>query len=708
MKATRSEKSWLIFSRKRLVCASPLFPKMERQRSESDERTDGNKHIRNKTDAIRARDQKENAWGSLVDWSGEEKRKDLVGSLKDFQKATGINEDKHIQDLEDAKSNREIYEKEKKMQKASITWYEKQLQKSGAFDPIDDREAKAVGRDLKDTVDWFSKLKFSGDVSMISTLCRLQKDLEPHKKFRDKLRDQSKFVQNEYFRRLGSLHFTASKESMLGDILGELKEVENSPSAVQFEFKKKQKTAKASRDTAEVKKEILKEYDKKKHKYVAQVLANKEYFGGEMKKTEYGKVPKAALEYIEWFDNTRKSFAEMDSALKDLPKEIKKRKKLYEERDEILQHALPKERYRIEKQTDKMRRHELESFMPKLREQVRRNSIHVAEYMATITAARTYHVGLFPSFERALNIRKFKVANVETQKARLKVLQDEIQDRDRVVREYFDLPTYLRNDQRFVLASALDKEQILLEAKEEQNREQDSPFEPPRGKTMDAEDIQKVADAIDGSEGSRLFEDIEEELKQEGLMKAAAIQQETYWKVFGAAKSAKYHKETQKEHYLRDLKHWTRLDENVKDESDVRTERQRSKFKFIETADEAYDLGYAFTSGGIVHELQELDERNLKDGTGKIDEKLKRAKYGEHVVINRNDGRMAEDPIKMIERMSEQEMMKLVLLAINKLGRTHMGLGSAETTMLRNSPNIQKELSEKMIDDSFSQLKKAA
>lgn len=334
--------------------------------------------------------------------------------------------------------------------------------------------------------------------------------------------------------------------------------------------------------------------------------------------------------------------------------------------------------------------------------------MHVAEYMATITAARTYHVSLFPSFEKAQNIQKFRLADVETQKARLKVLKAEIAERDKVVKEYFDLPTYIRNDQRFVLASALEREKLLLDAKEELNNEQDSPFELPQGKTMNTEDIQDIASAINSHEGEKVYDDIKKELDQEGIMKAAKVQNETYWKIYGAAKNAALHEESQKENYIRDLKFWTKLDQNVKNESDVRTERQRAKWKFIETAEEAYDLGYALTSGGEVHDLQEIDEQHLKAGSGELEEKLSQAKYGEHVVINRADGSMAEDPLKMIERLSEDEMMKIVVLAINKLGRKHMGLSGADTTMLRNSKNIQKEMGEKFVKEEFSHIKKAA
>lgn len=676
---------------------------MNRERTGHSE--DGENEHFSKKDVLDLESHERTAW-SEVNFAGEQKRNELIESLKEFSHATGIDESKHIRDLKEAKSNGEIYEKEKKMQKAAVKWYEIQMQKSGIFNPMHNKESKPASQELSDIVRWFSDLSFSGDVSMISTLCRLKEDLEPQKNFRTKLKRQSKFVKDEYFRRLGSLPLIGSKEKLLEDVLKEIKEVEDSPSAVQFEFKKKQKSAGIVKKTADLKKEVTKGFEDRQKRYSAQILSNKEYFGGELKNSPYGKIPGTALEFLEWFDE-RKNFAEMDMALKDLPSLIKERKALFEERDEILEHAIPKDRANLTNKTDKMRRHELEAFLPNLREHVRRNSTHVAEYMSTIIGSRTYHVKLFNGFERSSMISKFQLASFDTQEAYLKILDEEIKDRDRVVREYFALDSYLRDDESFISGGALDREKILMDAKDQKNREKDSPFETEK-ENLDAADVIALSTAIGNSrEGEKYTEEILKELKEEGELKAAKVQEETYWKIFGTAKRADRLNITQKESYLYDLKHWVRLPQHVMSEKDAVTKRQKDKIKYINAADEAHDMGYALTSGGVVHELQEINEKNLKDGTGDIERHLNRAKYGEHVLVNRADGSMAEDPLEMINRLSEKELLAVTLKAIDKLTRKHMGLNESNAKILKNSPNIQKELGEKFIDAEFTHMKAA-
>lgn len=653
---------------------------------------------------------RETAWRDLnmITHDGEKKREELKETLKDAQKRLGFDESKYLKQLDNCQSNGEIFRLEGKFKKAAVKWYEVQLKKSGLYEAMHDKERPYVKQEFDSLMDHFMGLKLGGTgYNMVDCLDQLKNTLRERKQFRDKLGGKSKFIREEYFRRLGSLPLYGSKEKLLKEVVKNLKEVEDSPSAIQYEFRKKQKKAKSTKKTAELKKELHAEYDKKLGKYTGEILKNQEYFGGKKVNTPFGKIPLTAWEFIQWFQE-RGSFADMDSATKKLPSLIKDRKRLYEKRDEILQHALPKDRERLEEKTKLMRRHELKAYLPELEKNIKKNNVHVAEYMGTIITARARGVNLFLPFERAMNIRKFKLASLDSQKSRLKILHEDIADRERVVREYFNLPSYLRNDPKFIQANHFDREKMLLDAKEQLNREKDHPFDISTEDELDSEDVFDLSQQLKGYEGEQMMDKIEKEMEQEGLMKAAEIQNQTYWKIFGAAKRAEMHNETQKESYLRDLKFWIRLDQHVEDETDVRTERQRAKYRFIEAADEAYELGYTITSGGEVGELQEINQNQLKTGGADLDEKLGRAKYGEHVRIMREDGQETWDPLEMIEKMSETEMMKLVMIAINKLGRKHMGMSAGNVAMLRNSQNIQKEMSQKLIDREFSHLKKAA
>ena len=221
---------------------------------------------------------------------------------------------------------------------------------------------------------------------------------------------------------------------------------------------------------------------------------------------------------------------------------------------------------------------------------------------------------------------------------------------------------------------------------------------------MGAEEIDQTEEKLDSKKGDEVMDDIVEELDQEGALEASNIQESTYKKIFGAAKRGERHNETQKESYLRDLKFWVRMNQDIESENDVRSERERSKWRYIQAADEAYELGYTVTSGGEVRKLEDISAMDLQQGNALATEKLERARYGEHVVIEDHEGKMAEDPLEMIERLSTQELMKLVLIAINKLGRGRMKLNDANVTALRNSPNIRKEIASKIVAREMSHL----
>jgi len=578
-----------------------------------------------------------------------------------------------------------------------------QLKKSGLFEPMNKKEVAFLSREMQETMRFFSELPLCGEVSLISSLKRMEQDLEPRRAFRKKLKKQSKFVRNEYFRRLRILTFNGSKEGLLKNILNELKDLEDQPSAVQFEFQKKQKAASMTKDTASIKEEVMNSHEKRTSKYSKEILKNLDSFGGKKVQSKYGKIPEAALEFIDWFEG-RKNFAEMDSAIKKLPEIISDRKKLYKKRDKILENALPKDRDKLTRKTNLLRRHELQAYLPELEKQVRTNSIQVAEYMTTLIGARENGVAMFQAFEQDLNIQRFKLLPTEEQVEKIKWLNSDIKDRGQTIKDYFELPSYLRKDQLFIARNAIDRDKMLMDALEQRNREEDSPFGVAGGRDLDRKDTEKVTDNIDSADGQKAISDVVTELSQEGQLQAAKIQEETYNKIFGTAKRAKDKNITQKESYKTDLKDWVRLDQNVKDESDVTNERERAKWRYIEAADEAYDLGKAVTSGGEIHKLQTINATQLKTGNSKVHEQIQDAKYGEHVQVLKEDGTDTRDPLEMIERMSEMEVMKLVLAAITKLGRNHMGLDTANTAMLQNSTNIQKEMANQIVGREFSHL----
>ncbi|MFA5793198.1 MAG: hypothetical protein WC897_05025 [Candidatus Gracilibacteria bacterium] len=664
-------------------------------------------HINDKMDLTKGKAKGEMAWNGVnkLNESDIKKQKELADSLQEFQNATGINEQKYIEEIDNCKSSNEIDTIEKKLEKTATKWYKEKMLKSGAFEHVVDKEQKLLEDEMNGLAEWFGDLPLYGnDISMIETLKELDKNLEIKKRFRTKLQKQTTFVKDEYARRLGSLAMIGSKEQLLENILKEIKEVEDAPSSIQYEFKKVQKSANATKDTATLKKNVIEGYNTRFERYRKVLMQNIQYFGGEDIVSKWGKLPETAFEFLDWLEE-RKNFAEMDSAIKNLPKMISDRKRLYDKRDKILENALPEERKKIFAQTHLMRRHELEAYLPELATYVRNKNIHVAEFIGAITIARTNNVELFQSFEKVLEIRKFKLADFDTQKAKILVLKQEIQEREKTVRAYFKLPTYLRDDNAFIKANSFDREQMLMKAEERFGREQKNPFDLSTVDHLDNEEMDTVEEKLESEAGDKMMEEVTKELKQEGEMETVKIQAQTYKRIFGTQKYARDNHMTQKERYKDDLAYWIKFNRTAKTENDITDNRQLNKWRFLEKADEGYDLGYVFNSGGEIRDLQKIKKNELKYGNTKVYEKLSFAKYNEHIMIEDEEGKDAKDPIKMIEDLSEKELTKLVMVAITKLGKGRMHLSESNMSILKNSQNIKKDIANKFIDEQFQHLK---
>ncbi len=640
------------------------------------------------------------------------KREDLKEGLRDFNKETGQDVSGWIKKLDEAKNDSEVREIETKMKKVASKWYAMQLKKSGAFEADDHRSATRENQELEQAEKNFKSLELTGEFSMISSLSRLEKDLQPRIAFKKNLSKQSKWVKEEYYRRLNSLEMLGSKQDLLNDILKNIEGLEKAPSALQYEFKKKQEKAKAGTDTKELRKEVQASYEKVKSSYQGHILQNVQYFGGKTIVTPAGKMPEAAWEFMEWFDDLD-NFAKMEDALKKLPKLIAERKRLYERRDEVLDHAPKKDQEKLRVKTDLMRRHELEAYLDDLETNVRKNNIHTAEYQATLMTEKESGFPLFQPYEQRRMLQRFKLLPLEDQEARLTDLDRTANERRRLVQDFLRLPRHIQNEHfdAFYNANDSTRDEILDHAQTQEQTEKENPFKISNKKELKHEDADRIADALESNKGEKVLEDFTKELQQEGELKAAEIQEATYKKIFGTARRAKINKMTQKESYLDDLKYWIRLRKDVDDESDANNNKEKSKLRYIEAADVAHDEGFVFTSGGQVRELQKINKEELKFGSNSenVMERLGRAKYGEHVeIVDDTQSEHTLDPLKMIEDMSETEMLRLSLKLLEKLSFGLMEQSGANTNKLRNSNAVMKAIQTQLIDDQFSHIDRIA
>lgn len=643
------------------------------------------------------------------------RRDDNIEALKFFQQKMGIDESKYIEELEDCDSGREIKEIEYKIKKASTKWYERRILESRAYEPIDGTEFAAVNRQVQGLIAWFSGEKRSL-MDMAITHERFDQDIKYQKTFREKLRKQSSFIRTEYSRRVKELEEDEKNQSpmsgapkkdraqLLDEIIEEVKEVKDSPSAVQYEFSKQKKKAESGKSTKEIKEEVTKTYEAKTKEYRSEILKNAEYFGGEKVKTKYGEMSETAWEFIEWFED-QESFTAMDGARKKLNGLIKERRRLCKRRDDILEHANPEERAKLKAKTQKMRRHELEAFLPELESNVRKNSVHMLEYLGLLHTARLGNVNVFTSEEVIKMSNQFKLKNVKDQEAYLVVLQDTIEDRKKTVAAYFKLPVHARNDEAFLKANSYEREKMLAEAYEQMNREKQNPLAISNASNKTPTEIaEELLSRITGEPGRNAVGQTIEEMDQQGALDIAESQLSIRSKMFGVSNQMEDEDLTFKGAYLSDLAKWMRTSKDLwMDEKNVHSERDQWKYETLQNAREMYDYGIIFTSGGQIQDLKQASMDDFRKGR-KSDE-IMQAKYSQHTLLVGDDGKDVLDPMEATKQEFMEEAMKLVEMLIIKLGYGKAGLGQSVMQVIKNSENIQQELARQLVSGEHAKLK---
>lgn len=685
-------------------------------------RYDTNKIDQNKKQAMREKAQKmkeQGKWGfdmaKHIRPDDEKRRDDNIKALEHFQQKMGIDESKYIEEFEACGSGREIKEIELKIKKASTKWYERRILESRAYEPIDGTEFAAVNKQVQGLVAWFSSDKRSL-MDMAITHERFEKDIKYQRTFREKLRKQSSFIRTEYSRRVKELEQEEKNQSpmagapkkdraqLLDEIIEEVKEVKGSPSAVQHEFSKLKNKKDSRKTTKEIKEEVTKTYETKTREYRNEILKNIRCFGGEKVKTPYGDMTETAWEFIEWFES-QESFTAMDGAREKLNGIMPKRRRLYKRRDDILEHANPEEREKLRDKTQKMRRHELEAFLPELESNVRKNSIHMLEYLGLLHTARSGNINVFQNEEIVKMSIQFKLKNVKDQEAYLIVLQDTIEDRKRIISAYCKLPVHVRNDEAFLKANSYEREKMLSKAYEQLNLEKENPLKISNTSAKTPTEIAaELLSRLTTKPGQDAVGDSIDEMNQQGSMAIAENQLSIRSKMFGVSNQMAEEELTFKGAYLSDLAKWMRTSKDLwMDEKNVHCTRDQWKYETLQTAREMYDYDIIFTSGGQIANLQRASMDDFRNGR-KADE-IEQAKYSQHTLLVGDDGRDVLDPMEATKQEFLDEAMKLVEMLIVKLGYGKAGLSESVMQVIKNSEDIQKELARQLISGEHANLK---
>lgn len=665
----------------------------------------------------RSMDKGENAYRNVdhtLDQFNQKRKENLMEGLREFQNRSGINEEKYIKEVEKANSPRELNELEAKFNRASNAYYEKQLRESGAFTPIHAKEARFLGAEMGYLKDMFKDQPFykKGKLCKVDILADLKDSLRPRIEFRNKLRRvcQNPMVRDEYFSyfddqlKSGRVDFNEFREKRLENIMKELKDVEDSPHAVQNEFRKLQ-AARQGKDTAELKKEVMAGFKKRTGDYTARVLENMELFGGDMVDSPHGKIREAAAEFIEWFEEL-KDFTTMDGMADKLDKVLNERKGVYEERDKLLKNVTPQEAEKIKARTDKMRFHNLKAYLPELKSKLGKSSVHALEFSALLEDAEASHVALFTAEEKIKMKTQMYVAPLELQKAKLTVLEQEtIPERTKVVNDYFRLPDHLRKDKPFIDANFHDRQKMLDDALAQQNREAENPLDLSSVDHFDGDAEALLLNKLRSSVGKKEIEDKAEEMDQQGKLNIGRVQAELYKRMYGVDKRMAEGGMSQKETYLEDLSLWMRRSRDLwkKDVDEVQdNDRDKWQVEALEADRDMYDAGYVRTSGGEMRKLGIIKEEELMQGKTETLETIKEAKYPQHLLLLGQDGK---DELHVTDKI-EKRFMEFAMRMLQELMRSmgaEMHLNAANQQNYINSSNIRREMAKMVIDDQFAQ-----
>ena len=219
-----------------------------------------------------------------------------------------------------------------------------------------------------------------------------------------------------------------------------------------------------------------------------------------------------------------------------------------------------------------MRRHQLESYMDTLESAVTNDNINIADAGNSLLK-EVDGVALFSKFEIENETRKMQKMSLNGQSGQVESLKLEIQEREKVIKEYQDLPDKMRDDETFMDANSQDRSKMLKEAKDAKLTGHDNPFD--LAANNDEGYLDDIGDELESSDGAKMLDEFIDDSEMEGEAEAANLINLTRKRVGLKDESMKMHNESQQEVYQRDFKKWIRLDEGAEEEKDVHTAREK-------------------------------------------------------------------------------------------------------------------------------------
>lgn len=643
---------------------------------------------------------------------GEKQKEDLKAALKRFQTENreGLDVSRLIEQTDKCLNKWELNELEKKVARIAEGEYQRRLKESGAFDPIHESEELSLARERKDLGKWFNKQKlYDGQESKLDTLLNLKDNLRERLLFRGKLKNEcqkSSFVKAEYFRRLNFLPFMDSKQALLNNILEEIKEVQDAPAPVQYEFSKIQKTIKGAKTTEEIKNKILEGFKKRKDTYRKKLLANKQYFGGkEVQLNDGQKVPEALKEFDDYIEE-RENFADMDDKLKKLPGIIAERKKVYEKRDELLNKLPEESRKRIKGLTDEMRFHTLKAYIPEMEENVENNGVNYLEFVGLMEKAEHKGIPLFTGEEIAEKKNEFKGSSLKAQETELLFLKDcDLDKRRSMVEKYLLVDPTITKDQMEVFeeADGITRKRMVREAELQEEKRKENPLDFSYMEYLDADDIQDISRIIQSEDGQEALEELVDETETTQTYRVLDVLGTTRNRMHGIGMEMQQRDISLVDYHMEDQAKWMRRSKNVF-KKDYGHDNARDEWQYQEGQGslERLKAGVTQWSSGQMGKLTILKDSDL-NGEGSTEEtikKVKEARYATDIMITDETGK---DELDLLGSLDDK-FIKFSKMYLNQMMAklfVKMGLNPAMIGMVLNSKTLKKSVAKGSVMEEF-------
>lgn len=531
-----------------------------------------------------------------------------------------------------------------------------------------------------------------GDYNKFELLTTMDETLKAKAEFVKRYKKQSPLVRKLYEQSMGELDFTGSKEKLLDKVLKIVGDLEHSPQAIQKEFKERAKKIHDSDKLKVMKGQLIKEYGEMDTNYEAKIRKNEEYFGGE-----------TADEFIQWFGE-QKTFAQMKSALKLLPKYISERKEEHIKIEGLLKDLPEKKVKQFREIVNKLGLSERKRFRKETLEPAfRSGNVSVAEYEGELLAAHQDRVPLYTVVEKMRLAARFKTLKPAQQKQVLLAERLNIARRSQVIRQYKRLPLTLRDDLAFYKGNAIDRDELLFNAQEKLAEGNTiNPFaQLENDEHLDNKQIRDISQAIDSNAGQEALDDaFHEEVGERDRKNISNVINLAKWKMEHALE-ANQKNETQKETFVRDYESWKVGLSEGDHHKDAKLEEdwlKGNKIRESQMAENIYEKGFTTHANSSVHERQDLKRSDLVDLKGqKITEAMSMADYDTDIHLAENDEKEPVDVAAMLGEVVEEIAEKMAKEMIEGLANRINATGGNRSVLInslssaRNMENIKDQ-----------------